>query len=162
MNKLEEGLLVIISWLQQKGRTFFFLGPYWNKTPIKVSYKTSAGLVSMNLRQRCALVYIPLGECLCMWKRSLPLIVCAAAGGGRAQLMSLSAAGWAWKRPFVGSCSRSSPCASETHSHRGPERGMAPSRLPYCPLNWHIYIWSKLSDQTHAFGEPFYPPTKWS
>lgn len=30
-----------------------------------------------------------------------------AAGGGRAQLMSLSAAGWSWKRPFVGSCSAS-------------------------------------------------------
>lgn len=52
--------------------------------------------------------------------------------------MSLSAAGWAWKRAFVGSCSKSSPCASDTHSHRGQRRGMAPLRLPCCPLNWHI------------------------
>lgn len=80
-----------------------------------------------------------------------------AAGGGRAQLMSLSAAGWAWKRPFVGSCSTSSPCASDTHSHRGQERGMAPFRRHNCPLNWHIYRLSKLAEKNCAFGWLLYP-----
>lgn len=89
--------------------------------------------------------------CVCVVAVS-PSHCAFAAGGGRAQLMSLSAAGWAWKRPFVGSCSTSSPCASDTHSHRGQGRGMAPFRLPYCPLNWHIYKSNKTLDQTHAFG----------
>lgn len=73
--------------------------------------------------------------------------------------MSLSAASWAWKRPFVGSCSTSSPCASDTHSHRGQERGMALLTLPYCPFNWHIFKTSELLNRISAVGL-FFRPTK--
>lgn len=124
---------------------------FWNETPgAFISH------VDMKFGRWCAAVCILLGKCsrvcLCVCGSSLSPPHCVfAAGGGTAQLMSLSAAGWAWKRPFVGSCSTSSPCASDTHSLRGQERGMAPLRLPCCPLNWHIHKPSEPLDPTHAF-----------
>lgn len=84
------------------------------------------------------------------WAVSLPLIVCFCwRWEGSADVTT---AGWAWKRPFVGSWSTSSPCAWNTHSHRGHERGMAPFRLPHCPLNWRNCKTGELLDQTRTFG----------
>lgn len=79
-----------------------------------------------------------------------------AAGGGRAQLMSLSAAGRVWKRPFVGSCSASSPCASDTHSHRTWERnGTAQTALLPTQLT-HRQVEQAVGSNLRLFGSLLY------
>lgn len=70
--KLEEELLVIISWLQQKGRrTSLFKVKVWNET--------SAAFVScvgMNFGWWCAVVCILLRKCLCVCGSGLSLSLC--------------------------------------------------------------------------------------